>query len=274
MTDGPLTTADEYRRAYREVLDEVPALVTPLDDAALAGPVGCPGWTVHDCVAHVTDVETILLRRERPAHQAPAFGYVRSDFTAFLENGVDYRRGWTREQLLSEYREVTAERLRMLDAMSDADLDVEGPGIFGTAPLKATLGIRIFDIWSHAQDIRRATQQPGGFDTLAARNARNRMMRGIAATLSSSGIAHDGDTVRIVFTEPVHFDRTIVFDGGRGRVVDSADNGATVTLRADAGTLTVLCCGRCDDPGANERVMLEGDEALGDAIVAGLAFTP
>ena len=66
--------------------------------------------------------------------------------------------------------------------------------------------------------------------------------------------------------------RYVTFDGARGRVSDDGDGG-DLALRMDLPALAVLCCGR-DDPGARDRVTIEGNGSLGQRMLAAFAFTP
>ena len=68
--------------------------------------------------------------------------------------------------------------------------------------------------------------------------------------------------------------RAIVFDGERGRSGMSVPDSPAATLRLDLPTLTVLACGRSDDPEARARVVVDGDQNLGRSVLADLAFTP
>jgi hypothetical protein len=45
-------------------------------------------------------------------------------------------------------------------------------------------------------------------------------------------------------------------------------------LHLDLATLTVLTCGRSDDPGARSRVVVEGDQNLATRVLEDLAVTP
>jgi hypothetical protein len=45
-------------------------------------------------------------------------------------------------------------------------------------------------------------------------------------------------------------------------------------LRLDLNTLTVLACGRSDDPMARSRVVVEGVQNLGRRVLEDMAVTP
>src|SRR5579862_7398243 len=179
MESGNITTAEGFRSAYAEVFADVGALADSLDDERAMLPTGCPGWTVRDQVAHITDLEGILSGRPRIDHRPPeGLPHVRNPPGAFMEIGVDARRTVSLASLRAEYREVTAARLAALATLEDSRLEEMAPGFFGSSRLRSMLAIRIFDLWAHEQDIRRALGETGGLDGIAAAHSRERMLMG------------------------------------------------------------------------------------------------
>ena len=71
MESGNISTAEGFRTAYAEIFSDVGALAEALDDERAMLATGCPGWTVRDHVAHVTDLESILVGRTRADHVVP-----------------------------------------------------------------------------------------------------------------------------------------------------------------------------------------------------------
>jgi uncharacterized protein (TIGR03083 family) len=275
MPDALMRTAEAFRAGYRETLGDIQTLVAPLDGTSWDHPTGCPGWSVRDLVAHVTATESFLIGREPPAHNVPeGLAHVRPGLAELTEIGVDYRRSWPRDDLLAEYREVAGIRLEQLEAVRDEQLEADAPGIFGVTKLRSTLTIRIFDLWSHEQDIRRAVGKPGGFDGPAGLHSRELLARGVGGRAAERLDLADGTVVRLDITGPGAAQRWLRFAGHKARVSDESAADASVTLRLDLNTLTVLGCGRADDPGARDRVVVEGDVTLGRKILEDVAFTP
>lgn len=274
MTSGPSTGgADALREAYADTLSSVNGLAGALDEPEWARPTGCPGWNVHDVIAHVSATESLLIGREQPAHRVRAgLTHVRNPLGEFMEVGVDFRRDWPAARLRAELADVTAARLRRLAMLRDEELDDEIEALTIRAPLRRFLAVRVFDVWSHEQDIRRATDHPGGLDGPAGAYAREFMLRQASRAAQAAVEPAAGTTVRVELVGAGGGVRDIAFDGERGTVRE-ADDGAAATLRMDLPTFTALCCGR-DDPGAFERVALDGDVALGGRVLASLAFTP
>jgi hypothetical protein len=68
--------------------------------------------------------------------------------------------------------------------------------------------------------------------------------------------------------------RSVTFDGERGRAGATIPDSPSSTLRLDLPTLTVLTCGRSDDPGARSRVAVEGDQNLASRVLEDMVVTP
>ena len=143
MESGNISTAEGFRTAYAEIFSNVGALAEALDDERAMLATGCPGWTVRDHVAHITDLESILVGRTRADHVVPdGLPYIRNQPGVFMEVGVDARRGVPPADLLAEYREVTAERIAGLATLEDSQLDEMGRGLFGESKIRSILAIR------------------------------------------------------------------------------------------------------------------------------------
>lgn len=275
MESGNITTAEGFRTAYAEIFADVGALAESLDDERAMLPTGCPGWTVRDHVAHITDLESVLSGRPRVEHTPPdSLAYIRNQPGTFMEIGVDARRSVPLADLLAEYREVTAARLALLATLEDSQLDEMGRGFFGESKRRSLLAIRVFDLWAHEQDIRRALGQTGGLEGVAAAHTRERMLMGAGNELQERIAPASGTIIVFDVTGPGGAIRSITFDGEKGRSGATIPDAAAATLRCDLPTLTVLACGRADDPGARSRVLVEGDQKLAALVLEDLAVTP
>jgi len=275
MESGNITTAEGFRAAHAEVFSDVGTLTEGLDDERAMLRTGCPGWTVRDHVAHITDLESILLGRPRADHVVPdGLPYIRNQPGAFMEIGVDARRSVPLADLLAEYREVTAERMARLASLEDSQLDEMGQGFFGQSKVRSMLAIRVFDLWSHEQDMRRALNEPGGLDGVPAAHSRERMLMGAGNRIQEHVAPAAGTVLVFDVTGPGGAVRSITFDGERGRTGVAFPDAPASTLRLDLPTLTVLICGRSDDPGARARVAVEGDQNLARLVLEDLAITP
>jgi uncharacterized protein (TIGR03083 family) len=275
MESGNIATAEGFRTAYAEIFSNVGALAASLDDELAMLPTGCPGWTVRDHVAHITDLESILIGRPRVEHVVPeGLTYIRNQPGVFMEIGIDARRKEPLADLLAEYRDVTAERLARLATLEDAQLDQMGRGFFGESKVRSLLAIRVFDLWCHEQDIRRALRAPGGLDGVAAAHSRERMLMGAGNELQERLMPPAGTSLVFDVIGPGGALRSVTFDGERGRAGATIPDSPSSTLRLDLPTLTVLTCGRSDDPDARSRVVVEGDQNLASRVLEDMVVTP
>jgi uncharacterized protein (TIGR03083 family) len=275
MESGNISSAEGFRTAYAEIFSNVGELAEALDDERAMCATGCPGWTVRDHVAHITDLESILVGRARAEHNVPdGLPYIRSKPGVFMEVGVDARRGVPLADLLAEYRDVTAERMARLATLEDLQLDDMGRGLFGEARMRSLLAIRVFDLWAHEQDIRRALHEPGGFDGLPAAHSRERMLMGVGNRAQERLVPPAGTVIVFDVIGPAGALRSITFDGEQGRSAATVPAEPASTLRLDLSTLTVLACGRSDDPVARSRVIVEGDQNLARRVLEDMAVTP
>jgi uncharacterized protein (TIGR03083 family) len=275
MASGNITTAGDFKSAYAEVFSNVYAMAVELDEQRALGTTGCPGWSVRDLVAHIVDLESLLIGRPRPDHALPdGLPYIRNEPGKFMEIGVDARRGVPLSDLLAEYRDVTEHRLARLDELQDSQLDEMRQGFFSQSKVRSFLAIRIFDVWAHEQDLRRALGRPDGFDGIAAAHSRERMVMGAGNVIQERLKPAAGTTIVFDVTGRGGAMRSIMFDGEQGRAGADLPATPTTTLRLDLNTLTVLACGRSDDPLAASRVVVEGDQNLGRRLLEDLAVTP
>ena len=94
-------------------------------------PTDCPGWSVQDQVSHLAGSESRLLGRPAPAHTPKGLTHVKNDIGQRNEVLVDWRRSWPGARVLDEFLEVTGERLRVLQGMSEQDFEAGNPDTHG-----------------------------------------------------------------------------------------------------------------------------------------------
>lgn len=160
-----------YAEAYEQALRAVLKVAEELGPGDWSRPTECPGWTVHDQIAHVVSLEQSLLGDDRPSALGSYGPHVRNKTGELMEDGVDPLRSATPAELLAGLREVVDRRADVLRDGLDPDATTLGP--IGTeVPVARFLPIRIFDVWAHEQDVRRAVGRPGDQDGPAARVSR------------------------------------------------------------------------------------------------------
>ena len=255
-----------------------------LTEAEWKTPTDCPGWSVQDQVSHLAGSETGILGDPDPDHTPgeEALAHTRSEQGRHNEMLVDFRRPWAGAQVLSDFRAKTARRVEFLRSRSDDDFAAEMQTPVGPAPMSEFISIRIMDAWVHEQDIRRALDRPGHYDSPAAAHALNRVIRAMPFVAARRAQAPDGATVVIDISGPAGRSISIGVDGGRGREIDPAPGHGepveppTVSIRLDAETFACLGCGRWDPDEVlrSGKVSIEGDTALGESIVRQMNIMP
>lgn len=257
--------------AMASTVDATAAICADLSAEQWALPTGCPGWSVRDVFAHLVGLEAAMLTGVEPDHIAPRFDYIRDDIGAYMENQVDFRRGVSPADLQKEYAEVFAERLALLRGLSPEEFEQPAAGPMGSMnPPSKGLPIRVFDLWAHEQDIRRALGEVGGLDTPAAEVAVSQCTK-IAGRVVGAAMPNNAT---LVWTIDGPFGGTVAWSyaDGRATALAEAPGQPTVGLAADTATFTTLCCGRSD--ARPEDVQITGDATLARAVLDHIGFTP
>jgi uncharacterized protein (TIGR03083 family) len=155
LTEGPTTRVEAYAdqvAALSRLLDRVPA-------DAWDNPVEAYPWSVRDLVAHLIAVEEYM---------ASFLGFepfevsaeLELDHTGMTEATIERCRSLPVDDVVAEWRRVaerSVERLRSLD-----DEALEEPMPLHGLPFGRTAGAvaRAFEIWTHADDVRKAIGEP------------------------------------------------------------------------------------------------------------------
>jgi uncharacterized protein (TIGR03083 family) len=192
----------DYGLLYAATRERVTTMVRELDDAALRTPVrACPGWTVHDVVAHFAGAVTDAL--------AGRLEGVGGD--AWTAAQVEARRDVPVADMLDEWAGASPQFEDALRAI--------GPPLAGTA---------VSDAFQHEQDIRGTLDLQGGRDldlmlasieSYATGLGPRLQQRGLAPLRLEAGahefMAGDGEPGATVIAEPFELTRAL---GGRRTV--------------------------------------------------------
>jgi uncharacterized protein (TIGR03083 family) len=256
--------------AHQAVFDGLLAAVEELEEAAWATPTGCPGWDVHDQVAHVVGIERAMLGDPPDEVELPdELPHVRNEFGLQVEVAVAARRGRPPAELVAEARETFERRLRSLAAMDPAVLadPIDGPG---GMRFKASqmLRTRLFDMTCHEQDVRRAVGRPGDLDGPHADIAVEQVIRAWARMLPDR-LGHDG----VLAVEVAGRQRATIDlrDGTLRRGEEGPEPDAILGL--DAGQLLAIGTGRSDAPTIDD-LRVRGDRQLVERLLAHASVTP
>jgi len=273
MADEPNQTVASLDQTWRTIAD----LCADLDEEGFLTPTDLPGWTVKDVLSHILGTERSL-RGETPPESDAVGDHVRNDLGAFNEDCVESLRGDSGAEVLARFREVTEAQAADRYRLTAEELAAPGPTVFGEMSLEAWLNVRLFDSFSHEQDIRRALHRPGNMDGEAARRA---LRRGYSVLPRAVGKAARGmpDGVRVeTVVDGAGGGRFVVaVSGGRGALEEQPpEGGIGAGLRADADAFLRLVWGRVTPEGAEHEggLTLSGDVDLARRVAAGLNITP
>jgi uncharacterized protein (TIGR03083 family) len=260
---------DAVVAALDEEFDALLALARELSTEQADLPTACPGWTVKDNLSHVIGTEAMLLGRPNPEVELPDdLPHVRNDIGRVNEQWVEWYRCRSLDDVVADLAGAIAERRTALAGMDQAAFDAEsftpaGPDTYGRF-----MRIRVMDTWFHEQDIREAIGRPGHLEGRAPAAALDEVSAALGYVVGKRAAAPDGSSVRFELTGPLSR-RIDVEVAGRARVVDRLPGPPTATLTVAGDHFARLCGGRGADPA---RVVIDGDRALGDAVVANLGY--
>jgi uncharacterized protein (TIGR03083 family) len=254
---------------HRAAFEGLLTATVGLDADGWATPTGCPGWDVHDQLAHCVGLERRFLGDPEPHVEVPDLPHLTDERGRRLERDVEVRRGVPGADLHAEATATFDRRLAELDGFTPDDLDVEVDGPFGRQKRSAFLRVRLFDLASHERDVRAALGVPeatGPYLPVVV----EQVVRGWARTLPAR--VEGGGTLRLV----VAGGPPVGLDLGAGTVTRGADvpPGCDATLEVSIGQLLALAGGRDDAPSLDETVAWSGDEHLLRRVLAVCAITP
>ena len=276
MTDTQIVQA--YADAWTQSIEAVSELVAPLVEGEWNRPTECPGWSVRDVVSHLIAMELEILGDPRPIHTLPRdLRHVVDEFSRYCEVPVDKRRCHTAPEMTAELEYTIIRRSRALrDNTRYAPMDeIRWPmGPYSRdVPYHQLLRTRVFDVWTHEQDLRRALRTPGDLDTAAAAITRDYLVEMLPKAVAKLAGAPAGTEVVFDVSGAQEFMRTVRVDGsGRGSVDEQVPLAPAVRLTTDWETFARLACGRI--PASAAEVKVEGDEVLAGRILDNFAVTP
>lgn len=271
-----MSDLDALVATYEATLRDVADLGDSLAPDDWDKPTNLPGWSVKDNISHVAGLEAALAGRPVPEHTLPAdLPHVRNDFARYMETHVDRRRPVPGPEVVAELRAVIPERMAGVRAeVASGVTEVRNPvGVMW--PIDVALMVRVFDVWCHAQDVRRAVGRPADGESPSAVISRDRTAAGLPRVVSTA--AAPGQSVAFDVTGPVGLQTTIVVGAdGRGTARAGAAADATTTLAMPFDTYVQLMTGRLSgaDALAGGTIAVRGDDDLARRVLGGMAITP
>jgi uncharacterized protein (TIGR03083 family) len=269
MNDSMQSYVDAYEHTVRSLLE----VLARIDDDEWQLPTECPGWCVADQVAHVLALERQFLGDTAPPANREYADHVTTDYDKHMEDGVLAWRGTAPEQLTKELATTLEERLA---GLRDDPPDPDGTttGVLGDdVPVARFWPVRVFDLWAHEQDVRRAVQRPGNLGGPGAAVTRDQLLAALPYVIGKR-VAPPAGTVVAFDVTGVLASRLSVTVGEDGRATASSGlvEDSTTTIRLDWETFSRLACGRIDM--ASAAYTIEGDLPLGREVLAALQITP
>jgi uncharacterized protein (TIGR03083 family) len=235
----------------------------------------CPGWDVKDQLSHLIGIERMIMGEATPVVDAHLGDHVKSDFGAMNEPWIVVRRPLAGDEVLAEFVEVTGQRLRQLEDLTDEEWDVVGFSPVGPAPFGRFMETRVFDSWTHEQDVRRALGRPGGEGGLASGFGLGQVESAMGFVVGKKAQAPEGSVTRFVVSGAPGDARefAVTVRDGRAQPAEGSP-AADVTLRLSSSNFLRLGCGRVTSAEleAAGEIGVEGDSALGQAVLSSMSF--
>ena len=189
---------EAYAQTTRAVVD----LGRSCSEADFTLQTECPGWTVHDQIAHVAGVESMLEGHRDPEVEVPDYDHLGNELSHLTERAVEVRRNRRSQDVVSELEHVLGQRLSSLRSPGlSADSIIPGP--FGPAEAATVAMMRTFDIWAHEQDIRSAIGRPGDLDSPAAAVFVQQALARLPRAVARDAKVDPGHTVILALTGPI-----------------------------------------------------------------------
>lgn len=262
----------ELLRLQFKSLDDLGSNLTPREWHASAS---LPGWVVFDIYAHIIGTESMLEGWGLPnvVLDVASFSHVHNEIGTFNETWIEALAHLGPAEMMDRFREITSQRLRSLADMTDEEFAAETVTPIGPAPYWRFMEIRVFDCWTHEQDMRESLFRPGHERGPCAEAAIDEVERALGFIIGKKAAAPPGSSVTINLTGPVK--RKIhVAVRDRAKVVKRLPRPATTTITLSSSLFMRLVGGREESLTSRLGGLgFEGDLDLAEAVVTNLAFT-
>jgi uncharacterized protein (TIGR03083 family) len=272
MSDA--NTLQEHIDLWHQIVTENVALLRELDPADWSKPTDLPGWNVRYVAAHMAHLESDLAGNPQAQVDVPEAPHITSPMGVFTESGPLARASWSTDQIIDEFESSAAKRHEALLAMMPLDPKAPGDGFARLAGWnwETLLGNRVFDLWTHQQDIRRAVDRPGGLAGPGGAHGLRHLGRSLPFVLGKKVGAPAGTSVVLDITgEHPAVLAAAVGDDGRATSI-SPPSDPTTGIAMNFETFMILASGRRSPDQVTTTT--SGDSDLAAAVLANLAVTP
>ena len=252
--------------AVAELWDELLALSRRLNHEDWARTTPCERWSVKDVFAHMAGLQTAF-DGSAPQPELPE-GWQAPDglsgLDAITEAGVVARRDWNVAQVLEE---VAAAKAGHVARLESADPDDEAMGPFGPTTMSGLHGTRIFDLWSHLQDVRIAVGEKPDTEaaTASGQQAAQYVFGGLPRLAVKKAGMEEGQRLSVRVHHPVPVDGVLEVSGGRATWAQDDSPEPADRIEAAPGALLLLLGGRRSPEQWREDGVLSWSGELGEA---------
>lgn len=248
------------------IFDSLNSFGSSLTEEQWKMPTQLPGWTVQDNLSHIIGTERALYGLPEFEHKASDLSNVKNPIGEMNEHHVDLRRTRPGAEVFAEFQEIAKMRLEQLRSADDAYFATEAMTPTGPGTIADFLHIRILDIWTHEQDMRRTVGVPGHRGGPAAEHTIDRLIRTIPIVVGKRAGTPEGATVVIEVTGDVQRTIATTIVDGRGQVTNTAPPNAVCSITMDSDAFLQLATGRALH--TEVTYSISGDNELGTKVVS------
>jgi uncharacterized protein (TIGR03083 family) len=258
---------------WRSAVAEFVALARDLPAEQWDLPTDLDGWSVRDNVAHTAHLEAVLAGAQEETIAVEEAPHIKDLSGLYTEQGVLARRDRDVPSLAEEIERSAAVRYAELQADPPTDGAAAPPRTPAGIPwsTQTLLSNRPLDIWMHEQDIRRAIDRPGGFETAAAEHTMTSFGRALPMVLGKRVAPAAGTSAQIDLLGTGLSWTARIGDDGRAAAVETLAD-PTVLITLEPGEFIVLAGGRRSLEATNPAY--RGDADLGRAVLNNFGVTP
>jgi uncharacterized protein (TIGR03083 family) len=256
---------------------EMLTLLGGLDSSGWQRPTVCPGWSVHDVVAHVVHDYIRKLSGKRDRFPAPGPVEARGEtLPAFLDRVnqefVDVASRWSPQVLMDQLIQLGPELDRLWESL---DLGQLGEAVSWAAPdVPAPVWLDVAreytEYWVHQQQVRDAVGVPGADDDQLTFPVMDAFVRAVPFALRHV-LADPGTSVRIRVTGPGAGAWTVWRrDAGWAvsRGFAAPDDATAAEVELSSACLWRVATRGISVQAAREQASVSGDETLASAVLS------
>jgi uncharacterized protein (TIGR03083 family) len=231
----------------------------------------CPGWRVHDVVAHVAQVHLSKLSRARDGLQPapPLAGESLPVLIARLnQEFVDVAAAWSPRVLIDLLGHLGPQLDAFLASLDLGDLGPvvswAAPGV--PAPVWLDVAREYTELWAHQQQVRDATGRPGANGAQLTTPVTDTFLRAVPYALRSLSPS-PGTCVAISVTGAGAGTWSACRLADHWAIGRGAPAGAAATVELSSDCLWRVATGGITVEAAAEQAVISGDQALGSAVL-------